>query len=350
MTTTNAKFSEHPKAKYWNYELNDPVKPEDIPMRTKTKFWFHCSKCNHDFDANTSNIVGLGRWCPYCAVPSKKHCPDDKCEFCFNKSFASHSKAKYLHKTKNGDFNPLFIGLNSNKPYWFNCPDCEHDILMTLDSVVHGRWCYYCSHNQLCSENECDFCFQNSFASHTNSKYWNKEKNGDKKPRNIAKFHHEKCWFTCESGHEFQSNPAHVSRGRWCPHCKYKTEKKLYDWLNLLFPNDVKHEQTFEWTRNICGSPNKRLYDYRIVSKHVIIELDGRQHFVQVSNWETPERQREIDDEKDRLAIQNGYTIIRICQDIVFRDLENWGEKLKNILDNIPIVPQRFTVGSIYEE
>ena len=47
----------------------------------------------------------------------------------------------------------------------------------------------------------------------------------------------------------------------------------------------------------------------------IIIELDGAQHFIQVSNWKSPKETIENDIEKMRLAVYNGYYVIRIEQE-----------------------------------
>jgi very-short-patch-repair endonuclease len=87
------------------------------------------------------------------------------------------------------------------------------------------------------------------------------------------------------------------------------------------------------------------LHDYKI-----IIELDGRQHFTQVSNWNSPEHNKQNDELKNKLALENGYKIIRICQEIVLYEKEDWENQLYNninklINSNIITINK---IGSIY--
>jgi very-short-patch-repair endonuclease len=115
------------------------------------------------------------------------------------------------------------------------------------------------------------------------------------------------------------------SKQEWCPFCKNKTELKLYNWLKKLFVTDAQIR--FDW----CKNPETNSYlpfDFVLCEYKIIIELDGRQHFEQVSNWESPEEQRLRDIYKMDCAIVQGYTIIRLLQDDVWRDKNNWQEKL----------------------
>lgn len=180
-------------------------------------------------------------------------------------------------------------------------------------SLNNNSNCPYCNGNKICFEETCLNCYNRSFASYYKSKYWS-NKNKDK-PRNIIKFNHNKFWFDCNiCNNEFFSALNHISNGKWCPNCKYKTELKLFEWLKEKYKN-VQKQITFEW------SQNKR-YDF--VINNIIIELDGKQHFEQISNWQSPEKNNINDLLKNKLANENGYRMIRICQEIVLYDKEDW--------------------------
>ena len=64
-------------------------------------------------------------------------------------------------------------------------------------------------------------------------------------------------------------------------------------------------------------------YDFVIEEYKVIIELDGIQHFKQVSNWDSPEETQLRDKYKMEKANANGYSVIRILQDDVYNDKYN---------------------------
>ena len=245
----------------------------------------------------------------------------------YEKSFATSDKAQFWHPTKN-EKKPRDVFLNCNSKFWFTCEKCKHDFDSKLASVTSGRWCPYCPSKKLC-EDECVACFGKSFATSDKAQFWHPK--NDKKPRDVFLSSNSKYWFTCEKcTHDFDSTLYHVTSGRWCPKCKNKTEKMLYEWL-LRYANDVLTQKTFDWCVNIETGGNYR-FDFYIPTLRLLIELDGRQHFQQVSNWKSPELQRDSDVFKMKKAVENGYSIIHISQEDVYYDRNNWSGKLQPML------------------
>jgi len=87
----NKSFASHEKVEFWS-EKNGDMKPQHIFKSSGQKYWFKCHECKHSFDCGLNSIVS-GTWCPYCA--NQKLCENLECIPCFNKSFASHEKAKF---------------------------------------------------------------------------------------------------------------------------------------------------------------------------------------------------------------------------------------------------------------
>ena len=323
----NNSFASQEKAKFWHDTKNGNIKPRDMIKGSEKPCWFKCEDCNHDFSMSLSNIKA-GSWCSYCCEPCQKLCEDESCEHCFNNSFASQEKVKFWHDTKNGNTKPRYLLKNSNKKFWFKC-NCGHDFETTLSQVNCGCWCPYCCYpcKKLCDKDNCEHCFNNSFASQEKAKFWHDTKNGNIKPRDMIKGSEKPCWFKCEANHDFESHPYRVSSGKWCPVCVNKTEKKLLEFLNKQYPNEIVFQPKYEWCKN--NDTNRYLpFDFE-VSGSIIIELDGPQHIdKQISNWINVEEQQERDMYKMEQAINNGKHIIRILQEDVFNNKNNWKEKL----------------------
>lgn len=53
-------------AREWDYEANDPIKPNMIPAYSNEKFYFKCSK-GHSFLSNVSKRTSRNDGCPYCS-------------------------------------------------------------------------------------------------------------------------------------------------------------------------------------------------------------------------------------------------------------------------------------------
>ena len=97
-----------------------------------------------------------------------------------------------------------------------------------------------------------------------------------------------------------------------------------------LFPSIITQFKQ-EWCKNINCFP----FDFCITEHKIIIELDGPQHFIQVSNWTPPEEQLKNDKYKEKCANDNGYSTIRIIQNDVWKDKYDWCKELCETIENI---------------
>jgi len=251
-------------------------------------------------------------------------------EIPFEKSFASHEKSKYW--SDKNELKPKDVEINSHKKFYFYCNKCNHEFLRSINKLYNDKeHCSYCviPSKLLCNNNDCKFCFEKSFASYEKSKYWS-DKNIEN-PRNLMKSSDKKYWFNCNiCSHEFSSSLSHITNGTWCPFCVNKTEQNLYDKLVLIYPELIQQYKV-EWCKNINYLP----FDFCIEEYKIIIELDGRQHFEQVSNWNSPEENQHRDKFKMKCANDNNYSVIRILQEDVFYDTFDWINEIKQAIQKI---------------
>jgi len=209
-------FASHQSVKYWLYEKNEDLKPEDVTLKSHKEIWFKCGDCDHDFNALAYNI-SRGGWCPYCAKPGKKLCDDKDCDMCFQKSFASYSKAKFWSERNKKTPRQVFKSTSSDS-YWFDCPKCNHDFIATTAHISKGGWCPYCAGQKMCFSKDCDMCFRMSFASHKRAKYWSDI--NEISPRKVFKCTSDKYYIDCmECGHVLHMQLAAISNGQNCAYC-----------------------------------------------------------------------------------------------------------------------------------
>lgn len=135
--------------------------------------------------------------------------------------------------------------------------------------------------------------------------------------------------FDCKAcNHTFEKTINSVASGGWCGCKTHKTETKLFDWLSKNF-NSVNKEKRFDWCKNITHLP----FDFCIEELKLLIELDGKHHFIKIIHWKTNvEDAQNKDIFKMQKAIEHGYTIIRIYQPDVFEDKNNWETKLRQAI------------------
>jgi very-short-patch-repair endonuclease len=202
--------------------------------------------------------------------------------------------------------------------------------LQSLDGIENHH-CPYCiiPSKLLCDDNNCQTCYNRSFASYEKSKYWS-DKNKIT-PRSVFKNAKSKYLFNCNiCNDEFELTLNHIyGRNSWCPKCKNKTEQKMYMILKINYNIQIQFKR--EWCKNKRCLP----FDFCIIDYKIIIELDGRQHFEQVSNWSSPEEQQNNDIYKQSCANKNGYSIIRLLQEDVFYDKYDWFFELQQNIEKI---------------
>jgi very-short-patch-repair endonuclease len=325
-------FASHPKSQFWSKRNNG--NPEDYALNSHKKCWFNCD-CGHEFESTLLNINQGNNWCPYCY--NRKLCGN--CEVCYNKSFASHPKSIYW-----SDLNvclPNEVLKGSEKKCYFNCDKCEHILYIGLKYIsCRDHWCSYCCHQKLCDDNDCQMCYNNSFASVERSEYLvDKTIN----PRMLFKSTNKKYTFHCDRcSQNFETPLSDITKGIWCPFCVNKTEEKLYNELTKYYK--VRRQIKPSWCRNIAT--NKYLpFDFVIDDLKIIVEQDGPQHFKQIGNWQTSELTKINDIYKMKCANANGYSVIRILQKDIWHDRYKW---LVQLLDNIERVVSEEKVQNIY--
>lgn len=332
----NKSFKSHEKAKFWHLTKNK-ISALFVAKSSGKKRWFNCNECGHELYMSPNDIYN-DSWCRYCTT-RWIHCGDSNCNFCFNRSIASHENGKYFNKDKN-TIDVLKVAKTSGKKYWFDCNKCNHSFQARPADILLGHWCGYCSLSwKHCGKEECDYCYNRSFKSHYRSIFFNKVKNQNQNPLYIIKSKNKKYWFTCEDCENdfFSSLNSIVSKDSWCKYCKNKTEKKLYDWLKTNLKYEIEYQKRFMWCINEKSQKIMPL-DFVIEKLKIIIELDGDQHFKQISNWMCPVENQKRDKLKMNYSIKNGYKIIRIYQQDVWDDKNNWEQELNNSIENTDVI------------
>jgi hypothetical protein len=168
-----------------------------------------------------------------------------------------------------------------------------------------------------------------SFAFHEKSRFWDYENNRDMLPKDAPLRGRVIHAFKCENGHSFKLRSVEVVEGEWCPTCLprlHKTEKLLQKWLEKTYGEVIcQYKDIF----NISPVTGHHLpYDFALPNYKVIIELDGTQHFKQVWNWQSPEQQEERDRFKEDVALENGWSVIRVLQEDVAKNRNDWDDNL----------------------
>jgi very-short-patch-repair endonuclease len=140
MNCYNKSFASHEKCKYWSSK--NEKKPRELFKSSRNTCIFDCDICMHSFERTLNDIISSGCWCPYCCIPTKLLCDKHDCEHCYNRSFASHPKAKQW--SKKNEYQPRDVSKSSGKKCIFDCNKCDNEFTTSLDSISRGTWCPLC--------------------------------------------------------------------------------------------------------------------------------------------------------------------------------------------------------------
>lgn len=124
-------FASHKYANRWSSK--NPKTPRQTFKGSTHLAWFNCNICNHEYRNRISRAN-----CSYCG--NRKLCDDNDCKICFEKSFASHPKAKLWSKSKN-KITPRQIFKVTGTKHVFKCPYCMKYYTSKISNIINGKWC-----------------------------------------------------------------------------------------------------------------------------------------------------------------------------------------------------------------
>jgi very-short-patch-repair endonuclease len=336
----------HPKISAEWHTAKNTNKLYDISEGSGRKVWWLCPNtcsggCKHEWEATVASRCRAGHNCPHCASKI----------ICIHTSIiTTHPNiANQWHPTKN-TISIEFVTAGSKKKAWWLCTKtcsqgCSHEWEASIGDRCVGYGCPVCS-GRIC-------CIHNSIVTThpVVASQWHPTKNKEYCIDKLSKGSVKKVWWICEKGHEWKASinsRCHYRGGTGCPTCKHKTAQKLFEYIKTIFP-DAINEYKADWCKNQIT--NKHLpFDIFIPSIKVIIELDGAQHFRQVSNWGDTNHTQLKDIYKMHMARKNGINIIRLLQEDVLNESLTWlDEHLKPLLVKTDDEACVWFIGDVYE-
>ena len=239
----------------------------------------------HNWKCSGNKVVNQKQWCPDCLKTQS----NDRCDSQFQRC---HDIATEL----GGKFLSTSYTNRRTKMIW-ECKN-QHRFYASFGSVANnGTWCKKCQVDSVClSLEDAQSVAKSRGGKCLSTEYINLE---------------EHLSWQCENGHVWSAKFNNIkSLGRWCPHCKWKSEDKcrkyLEDLYNTPFPNcRIKLD-------------GKTIYlDGYSPEFQIAFEYNGRQHYeyVPLFHRNDPEnlaKQQARDQMKEELCDRNGIILIVI--------------------------------------
>lgn len=357
-------------AKEWDYEKNKIVKhknadgtvtykgPEDYLPSSNVKVHWRCqnSKCGcpHEWIASLNSRLKGG--CPYCCSggPNKKFCQHASFGEMYPKiasewNYEKNKKVKSIDE--NG--NEIFYGPNdylpssSEKVHWVCLKaacGCKHEWKTGINNRVNGMTnCPFCAGRKVCIHTSFGTFFPHLLEE------WNYDKN-EKTPYEYSPSSPKKVSWICKknSRHEWVTAISDRRLGSGCPLCFKKTETLVFEYLSELY-SEMKIINQKRFKGFVADSQKPYSFDFYIPRLKVIIELDGDQHFFQVSNWQAPETTLKVDVIKMKYVLEKGIRIFRIYQPDVLKS-DKWKKDLEIFIESDDKIAYSCSIPDLYNK
>ena len=293
------------------YSDSNPKSARHVWLSTRKMCLFMCTTCGHTYSQRTSNKTIRGRGCPFC----KKQCPpcdNEECDFCYENTLVSYlDDATDCMDSGLNEVSSRNVWRGSSTSYNIRCMTCNHTYGQRTNVITSTKrqGCPFCTKQCLpCDDMSCEFC-----TNHTLSDIFEDCIYSDDNilpARKIWLGSTKLCIFQCTaSGHTYFQQAYHKSAGTGCPKCKHKTQDKVHSFIStVLSEHKVEHEWSPPWL-------GRKRFDIAVPSLKTVWEVDGAQHYKQVSNWTAPEVVQASDRWKQARATENGFMVhrIRVC-------------------------------------
>lgn len=199
--------------KYWNYKKNTNCKPDDFTVGSGSKVWWHCDKCDNDFEMPISIKIKSPNACPYCSHKRVHVGVSDLLH-------VNPELAKEWDFEKNGDLTPDKVTFSSDKKVWWICSK-GHSYKASICNRHNGRGCPVCS-SRVIIKGVNDFATMHPEL----LEEWDYEKN-EKQPSEYSEHSRVMVWWKDVKGHSWKQTIEHRSYGHGCPICNGTAKKHV---------------------------------------------------------------------------------------------------------------------------
>ena len=318
----NSLYDTHPQLREeWDGDVDDM---KNYATSSNKKVQWKCKTGNtcHKWPASIAHRTETNkpRGCPFCSGHATCSC--DNCPNLYNNF--PHLREEWI-----GDVNDMKnCAIGTHKKVQWKCKTgsmCHKWTASIKSRTGKLSGCPFCCGKKICSCENCPNLY-NNFP------HLREEWNGDVDDmKNCAIGSKQKVEWKCKTENTHKWTTSIFTRTKMsptgCPHCLTKTEDTLFKFLiECLQNSELVRQYSPDWV-------GRKRYDFYIPSHHTIIELDGPQHFEQISNWDDPKLTQESDIFKMSKAKENNLNAIRLLQtEVADNTNESWKTKLINIL------------------
>jgi len=296
----------HPElAREWHPIKNGDLSPTGFTEGSHKKIVWKCPEGDDHIWTTSINKRALrDQGCPACsghmAVPS-------------NSLATTHPDvAEEWHPNRNGTLSPTGFRAGSNKKIVWKCPE-EDDHIWTASikkRALRKQGCPACSGHKVVPSN----CLATTHPKI--AKQWHPDKNENLTPEGFTAGSKKKVWWKCKTGRMDHVWPATIQKRakykQGCPYCTLTPQSRQELTITFQLKTLFKGIDPRGYKTILNGK--LRAIDIFIPKLNLCIEFDGYY-------WH--KGKREIDKIKSNLLLEEGYSIIRVCEEPLPK-IGNW--------------------------
>ena len=212
-------------ANQWHPTLNRNLTPSDVHNGSSKVVWWLCDS-GHAYQKSVSKRTVRGQGCPICY---KEH-----------RAFSNiHPELLSQWDYEKNSLRPEDVFYGSECKVWWRCEN-GHSYEQKVNSKSNGAGCPICAHQQVSNET----CL--AIVCPELAKEWHPTKNGELTPFDVMPQSHQKVWWKCPNGHEYQS-VIYARKNKGCPICDSEKrtsfpEQAIRFYLGKLFPSEGRRK------------------------------------------------------------------------------------------------------------
>lgn len=193
---SNCLVITHPEiAQQWHPNKNGNLTPYDVIAGSNKNVWWICDKDDdHEWQVSVEKRTSKNSGCPICA---------NRTVVLSNCLATTHPNLiKQWHPDKNNNLTPYDVCAGSNKKVWWICDKSgDHEWKTSIvKKVLENTGCPACA-NRLVVLSNCLAITHPEFIEE-----WHPTKNNGLTPYDVTAGSHQKIWWICSQGHEWQTH------------------------------------------------------------------------------------------------------------------------------------------------
>ncbi len=291
----------------WHPTLNEELTPDKVTYASNKRAWWLCPTCGNEWDAIIQSR-GKGAGCRKCGSSRAGRAlarprPGSSLADMFP------ALAAEWHTERNRSLTPDQVAAKSGLKAWWRCSTCGNEWQAQVYSRASGHGCRACADRQAAIALSVPTAGQSLAERDPEiAAQWHPRRNGSLSASDVTANSGQTVWWLCDRRHEWQAMINNRRRARGCPKCtlwgtSVEEIRLRHELLAAGVPIDPDHEVALR------AAGRALQCDMLCSAWNVAIEFDGNRFHKLPDNVEKDRR-------KSRLLTEQGWTVIRVREDL----------------------------------